>query len=213
VLFITLTKYIIGAIIIVMMQGEMKGEGFEMTKEHYMKFLRMLAVATAAVLWAISVSFSVDGFNIQVKDMVWVGVVLALSVTAIELIWNKSGMGMSLTLVMGGLLAYAYGVYTNIIGIMGAQGISDPMNQMGAAAFAVILGLVLEILPEPLFVWGLVGDEVSGDLLSNIFGKVGSSAGRAPDRQMLHGAQPTKIKTSFMEIPSNGNGKMPGKYN
>lgn len=76
-------------------------------------------------------------------------------------------MNHSLTIVAIGLLSYAYGIVTNIVGIWAAQGSPDfAANPMGLI-FPVILGLFLEIAPEPLFLWGLVGTGAR-DFLSHL---------------------------------------------
>jgi hypothetical protein len=148
-----------------------------MTRDHYYVFLRFLAVLVAVVMWIVSVQFSMDGFNFNVKDLSWVGLVLALSITAIELIWNKGGMTAGLTLLVAGILAYMYGIWTNIIGILTAQGIAGvPENPM-SLIFPIILGFFLEVTPEPLLVWGLLGASIEGDLLSNLFGWNPADAG------------------------------------
>jgi hypothetical protein len=36
--------------------------------------------------------------------------------------------------------------------------------------FPVLLGLVIEIAPEPAFIWGLTGNYKGGDFLGNLFG-------------------------------------------
>lgn len=148
-----------------------------MTPEMYNKFLRVLGAGMAIVFWAVSMNFSYDGFDISVPGMSWVGVVLAIGVTVVELIWNKQGMNGNLTLVAAGLLCYVYGMYTNVAGILYAQGLTmdtvlaTPENIL----FPLILGMFLEVVPEPLLVWGLVGVTDGGDLLGNLFGSVKAS--------------------------------------
>jgi hypothetical protein len=146
-----------------------------MNKSTYMMFLRWIAAATAIGMWFLSVKFSTDGFNFVVPDMAWAGVMLALFVTAIELVWNKEGANGNLTLMAVGVAAYIYGIYTNVTGIMAAQGITDVMSDPVKILFPLILGVFLEITPEPLLVWGLIGTSFGGDFLSNLFNSAQSA--------------------------------------
>lgn len=140
-----------------------------MNEKRYEQLIHLLAAGVAVLLWFISVQFSVDGFNFVLPRYAWVGYILALSVTIIELVFNEEGMNHSLTLVAVGLLSYLYGVVTNIIGIWAAQGSPDLHGNPLALVFPLVLGFFLEVAPEPLFVWGLLGTGAR-DLLGNLFG-------------------------------------------
>lgn len=153
-----------------------------MNKGTYMMFLRWIAAATAIGMWALSVKFSKDGFDFTVPDMAWAGTLLALFVTAIQLVWNKEGANGNLTLMAVGVAAYLYGIYTNVTGIMAAQGITDITSQPMSMLFPLILGIFLEITPEPLLVWGLIGSSFGGDFLSNIFNATQSGRSFAPEK-------------------------------
>ena len=148
-----------------------------MTRDQYLTFLRIAAFITAIGLWLVSVYFSADGFGIEVPSVAWIGIVLALSVTVIELVFNRDGVHHNYTLILTGLAAYAYGIYTNIIGILAAQG--NNMSFSGAVIFPVILALFLEIVPEPLMLWALMGVNFD-DLLSKMFSKQESSGLHIP---------------------------------
>jgi hypothetical protein len=152
-----------------------------------MMFLRWIAAATAIGMWALSVKFSKDGFNFTVPDMAWAGTLLALFVTAIQLVWNKEGANGNLTLMAVGVAAYLYGIYTNVMGIMSAQGLTDVSSQPLSMVFPLILGIFLEITPEPLLVWGLIGSSFGGDFLSNIFNATQGNKGS--------GSHPQKSKS------------------
>jgi len=151
-----------------------------MTRHNYLLLLRVLSVIVAATLWLISITFSVDGFNFQVTDMVWAGWFMGIAITAIELIWNKQGANTNMTIVLIGVFAYLYGVVTNIMGVLAAQSVTNLSANPIGAVFAGILGFFLEIAPEPLFVWGLVGVSDMGDLISTLMGK---PAGMPQQRQ------------------------------
>jgi len=128
-----------------------------MTEKRYEQLIHLLAAGVAVILWFISVQFSADGFKFVLPQYAWIGYVLAIAVTVIELVFNEEGMNHSLTLVAVGLLSYGYGVVTNILGIWAAQGSPDfAVNPIGLV-FPIVLGFFLEIAPEPLLLWGLMG--------------------------------------------------------
>lgn len=128
-----------------------------MTEKRYEQLIHLLAIGVAIVLWFISVQFSADGFKFVLPQYAWVGYLLALSVTVIELVFNEEGMNHTLTIVAIGLLSYAYGIATNILGIWAAQGSPDIAANPIAIVFPALLGFFLEIAPEPLLLWGLMG--------------------------------------------------------
>jgi hypothetical protein len=128
-----------------------------MTEKRYEQLVHLLAIGVAIVLWFISVQFSADGFKFALPNYAWIGYVLALAVTVIELVFNEEGMNHSLTIVAVGLLSYGYGIVTNILGIWAAQGSPDIASNPIAIVFPALLGFFLEIAPEPLLLWGLMG--------------------------------------------------------
>lgn len=143
-----------------------------MREKRYGQLIHLMACAVAVLLWFISVQFSVDGFNFILPKYKWMGYMLALSVTIIELVFNEEGMKHSLTVVAVGILSYLYGIVTNIIGIWVAQGSPDPGANPIVLMFPVVLGFFLEVAPEPLFIWGLLGTGMR-DLLGHLFGATG----------------------------------------
>ncbi len=140
-----------------------------MREKRYEQLIHLLACAVAVLLWFMSVQFSVDGFGFVLPKYKWMGYLLAFSVTVIELVFNEEGMQHSLTLVAIGILSYLYGIATNVIGIWAAQGAPDASQNPFVMLFPVILGFFLEVAPEPLFVWGLLGTGMR-DLLGHFFG-------------------------------------------
>jgi hypothetical protein len=99
---------------------------------------------------------------------IWMGYALGIAVTVLELVFAEEGMKHTLTISAVGLLAYVYGIFTNIIGIWVAQGSPDPSQNPGVLLFPAILGFFLEVTPEPLILWGLMGTGVR-DALGQIF--------------------------------------------
>jgi hypothetical protein len=129
-----------------------------------------LAVAAAMVAWAVSVMFSQVGFGISSPKVTWLGWILAGIVTVVELVFNTSTKKLSMTLVVTGILCYVYGVWTNITGFWEFQHPGELFTFFSSVSvLPIILGSILEILPEPLFMWG-IGSAFEGDLLGNLAG-------------------------------------------
>ncbi len=145
-----------------------------MTEQRYAQLVRMLAVAVAALLWLMSIQFSAGGFNFVMPHYIWMGYALGIAITVLELVFAEEGMKHSLTLAAVGLLAYAYGIFTNVIGIWAAQGSPDLSTNPASLIFPVVLGFVLEVTPEPLLLWGLMGTGVR-DVLGQIFAPSGNN--------------------------------------
>jgi hypothetical protein len=153
-----------------------------MNKDLYGNIKRLMAVVVAVLLWGMSMKFSVDGFGIGDPQDRWMGWVLAFAVTMIELIWNGMKMKSNLTLIVLGICAYLYGIVTNVLGIYAWRGgdVSGSDIQIVALIFSIILGLLLEIAPEPLLVWGILNVSDEGDFLGNLLqnGSGGSQEAR-----------------------------------
>ncbi len=140
------------------------------------KLKRWIAVIVAIVLWGLSMKFSVTGFGNGVsKNDMWIGWLMALIITAIELIWNGQRDRTNLTLWSAGMACYIYGIYTNVVGLLYWQGnnFDKAWNNPSLWIFPICLGMFLEIVAEPLFIWGLTGNHLGGDFLGNLFGNKG----------------------------------------
>lgn len=131
-----------------------------------------LAVVMALVTLGISIFFSKEGFGVGNPNAQWLGWILAAIVTTMEIIFNSRTQKVPLTLISIGLICYAYGVWTNVIGFWTYQhpGIDFQLMKQ-ESIMSVFVGLILEVLPEPLFLWG-IGAEIEGDLLGNLLGLV-----------------------------------------
>ncbi len=139
-----------------------------MTETRYAQLIRMLAVAVAAMLWLMSIEFSAGGFNIVMPHYLWMGYALGVAITVLELVFAEEGMKHSLTITAVGILAYTYGVVTNVIGIWAAQGSPDIGSNPTSLLFPLVLGFFLELTPEPLLLWGLMGAGAR-DVLGHFF--------------------------------------------
>jgi len=150
--------------------------------KHYARLLRLVAAACALLLWFVSIAFSNQGFGFEVPGWSWVGFVLSIAITVLELVFNRDGLRHNLTLAAVGLSAYAYGIYTNVVGILLAQGLNPDrmfLDRPLQILFPVLVGLMLEVVPETLLLWALFGGQVP-DLLSELLlGMVPTQPGSA----------------------------------
>jgi hypothetical protein len=139
------------------------------------RFVRVLAIA----LWLISIAFSAKGFGFSDGLLIFVGVLFAVMVTVLEVVLNREGLQLPRALVACGVLAYVYGIGTNIAGLWQAQGALDYRAMPEVLAMPVSLGILLEILPEPLFMWSL--GIRSGDLMDTLSGLWAPRRKRQPE--------------------------------
>jgi len=129
-----------------------------------------LAILGAIVCWLLSMWFSYLGFRIDSNKIAFVGWILAGIVTIVELVWNSQTGKLSLTLIATGLLCYAYGIWTNITGFWELQhpGVEFVILSTRSLMPAFV-GTIMEVLPEPLFMWGIMST-MDGDFLGNLAG-------------------------------------------
>ena len=138
-----------------------------MKDDKWIRIKKLMALLTSILLWIVSIIFSYKGFNLSSEgNWWWVGIVMAVSITVLELIFNtnttddlvnnKSSFG-EWILVIGGVLAYIYDIWTNILGLYAARNAAMPSISHIGADFVIpfVVGAFIAILPEPLFVWGL----------------------------------------------------------
>lgn len=125
----------------------------------FLRIKKILAFFASIGLIGVSILFSQKGFGIESNDTYkWVGLFLASIVTIVQLVFNTSIRNLNPTLIGSGILAYGYGIYTNVTGL---KEIFDGWGM------AIIVGLIIEVLAEPLFAWS-VDAHSGGDVIGNI---------------------------------------------
>lgn len=130
------------------------------TQENLLRVKRILSLLASCGLIGLSIWFSKLGFGVESSNQYeWVGWFLGGVVTVVELVFNTNIQKLNPTLIAAGGIAYLYGMYTNVIGLQEILGVS--------VWFAIVLGLFLEVLPEPLFAWS-IGVTDGGDVVGNI---------------------------------------------
>lgn len=141
---------------------------YEQSSDKYTGLKKLLAIVAAAGLWGVSMYFSYKGFEFESTNILWFGLVLALVVTVVELVFNTKIRQLNPTLLVAGVICYVYGIYTNITGFYFLQhgelvGFFTGTNWL-IPSFA---GVIAEVLPEALFAWGL-GAGNNGDFIGNL---------------------------------------------
>lgn len=129
--------------------------------------LRNIAKFLGLLILAISVYLSYDGFDQKVTGgntnysqlAKLIGVVIALTICAIQFIFSSRYEQLNTTLKGVGLVSYVYSIWTNYLGAKHLLGMDD----MTAWATAIFM----DIVPEPMIAWSL-GDAMKGDVLGNI---------------------------------------------
>lgn len=125
----------------------------------FLRIKKILAFFASIGLIGVSIWFSQQGFGIESNgEYEWVGLFLGVIVTIVQLVFNTSIRNLNPTLIGSGILAYGYGIYTNVTGL------KDIFSGWG---MAIIVGLIIEVLAEPLFAWS-VDAHSGGDVIGNI---------------------------------------------
>lgn len=178
--------------------------------------LKRVALVFSIGLLLISIRWSKDGFNFTVAgdaggttEAIAIGYFIAAAMTVLQFVFSTHIKNLNASLIVFGLIAYGYSIWTNYEGIIGWQG-TAPNKIM-----AFILGLGMDGVPEPLMAWAL-GESLSGDFIGNLFkgfgafvtGKpLGSGEGggqqrssteqlHVPDKNRSHQGNPNKQKGS-----------------
>lgn len=137
--------------------------------DRWNNFKRLLLVVFAVLMWVMSIVFSYLGFKSGVRNEWYFGLfalILSGAITTMELYLNSQTFDFSelevgmIILWIGGLAAYAYGIWTNVIG-MSIMMVNPDTSNWQAWVVPVIGGVLLEILPEPMFVAFLKTKKVS----------------------------------------------------
>ena len=168
-----------------------------MNEQKFNMWVRRVVMVFAIGAWLLSIYFSADGFGFQVPGFFLVGIFLGGLVTILEVVLNKGVK--SMTLRLGGLLAYGYGWWTNFIGLSVAMGHPDFASDPKQMVIPVILGLFLELIPEPLALWslGINGHDVIARLMEMGNKNQHGSQYKAPLHDPLMGRQGRKAREQF----------------
>jgi hypothetical protein len=130
------------------------------------------------------------GFNAWKSGMDWAALCIVIFFTGLQILVNHEDEGMhpNLTLSLGGIISYGYGIITNVMGILAIGGTTLgavwDTKQWWMIVFAACLGIPLELAPESMLMKAIfpnsrnmVSDAVQG--LLNVFGNLFNSAGES----------------------------------
>jgi hypothetical protein len=145
-------------------------------------FKRVLVFCMGVAVLLTSIYFSVVGFDFKTNGTLWwVGLILALAVTSAQFMFNTRSKDLNWTIVVLGLVAYGYSIWSNIMGFYSLRGtvaVWDWMNISG--------GIFMDVFPETAIAWSL-GVIKSGDLVGNIINVVNN-----PERVTAENTQTVK---------------------
>lgn len=126
----------------------------KMTERDWDAFVRWCGIGASIVVLMISIFFSSWGFSFDMKNYdwaIWVSATLGAVITVIELNGYKTEKRDTAFTVIW-ILAYVYGVYTNIVGLIQIRG---GATEIGDYILPVIVGAFIEVVPEKLFIKSL----------------------------------------------------------
>ena len=112
-----------------------------------------------------SVILSKQGVGIT-GDLAWIGTVVALSLFCAELMFNSNFDELNWTILVLGLGAYVYSIWTNIQGFYFYRGLPGTLFT-DFDITSCFGGIFMDVYPEIAIAWAL-GESKIGDLLGNI---------------------------------------------
>ena len=123
-----------------------------------------------------------------------IGAVFALSVSVMQFIFTSDYKSLNPTLLVVGMLSYAYSIWTNAAGARNILNTSAPMSW--------VIAIFADVVAEPMIAWG-VGESLVGDIIGN-FGKIisgdgGRNSNPPPSRKAY--AESTRVSSA----PLNNN--------
>lgn len=171
----------------------------------YGKIMRGVGVVLAIALWGISMRFSVAGFQITVAENAWVGIVFALTVTYFEILVNRSANNR--TILLFGMLFYAYGIATNFVGIRSVMNADltvaafqeDWFSSLADLIVVLLFTLGVEIVPEHIFIYCLRDSEFESDLVTSLQDGLDRFWDRSRDQDRGRGGQQTNNQNKKKE--------------
>lgn len=129
-------------------------------------YKRWIVGVSGVALLGCSIFLSKEGVGFT-GDLWWMGLVVALCLTSAELMFNSSFDEISWTMLLLGFGAYAYSIYTNIVGFYFYRnsGAFDLLNNFNMTNIAG--GFFMDVYPELAIAWALKESKI-GDLVGNL---------------------------------------------
>jgi hypothetical protein len=126
-------------------------------------FKRVLVFCMGVMVLLTSIYFSVVGFDFKTDGSLWwVGLILALAVTSAQFMFNTRSKDLNWTIVLLGLVAYGYSIWSNIMGFYSLRATTTVWDWMNISG-----GVFMDVFPETAIAWSL-GVIKAGDLVGNV---------------------------------------------
>ena len=175
------------------------------------KGLKRIAFFIGMGILGVSIFWSQDGFNFDVAGSsgygtlaLAIGWFLAIAFSCLQFVFSSNFKELNMSLILLGMIAYGYSIYTNYAGIVHFQG-NDPNTFWSWA-----LAFFLDASAEPLIAWSL-GVSREGDFLGNIiktiaafFNGIFEGASESRPRQEQKAAFQHKTHEKPVELPKFG---------
>lgn len=129
------------------------------------------------------------GFGFKDGELWWVGWVLAAAANGAQFMLTSKFQDLNLGIVVLGLSAYVYSIFTNVIGIEGLQVEKNSYIAWGA-------GFFLDIYPEMAIAWALRASR-EGDLIGNLWKMLSNYESLLP----RNGGQPQQKQSQQHQSP------------
>jgi hypothetical protein len=128
----------------------------------FTRIKKVIALVIAlGVLWA-SIVFSKNGFNFDTNSQyVWIGWLLAFAATSAEFMLASDFRKINWSILMLGVVAYVYSIWTNIQGFQALRGMHT------TDLFSISASIFMDVYPEVAISWAL-GESKLGDVLGNL---------------------------------------------
>ena len=131
----------------------------------FTKLKRWIVFVSGVGVAYCSIILSKQGVGIT-GELAWMGTVVALALFCAELLFNSNFDDLNWTIIVLGLGAYAYSIWTNISGFYFYRGLEmDIIKNFDVTS--VFGGVFMDVWPELSIAWALKESKV-GDLLGNI---------------------------------------------
>jgi len=136
--------------------------------DKYLNAKKLFAKIMGYLVLLVSFKFSAAGFGFKTDDSLFVGYILAFAVTAGELIFNTQVKKLNWTIVVIGILSYAYSIWTNILGFYVYRGETEIVFALNFHSLIPIFGgAFMDIFPEMALAWAY-GAGHEGDFIGNL---------------------------------------------
>jgi hypothetical protein len=129
----------------------------------YTRIVKFVTLIVGVLVLFASVIFSKNGFEFQTtSDYAWIGWVLAFAATCAEFMMGSTFKKMNWTILILGVSAYIYSIYTNMLGFHSLRETDNLWNIIN-----VVGSVFMDVFPEVAISWALEESKV-GDLVGNL---------------------------------------------